>query len=226
MTVPYDAAEAARFGYGSSTAYGAHQAAQARQYASGALPLPPNVYDSLLNASSTFDRQRHRHDHRRDRQSTDRQSSVPPPTSRHSHRERDRSSSPSSRDESPGAEDPVRRAQRLLKGTFSNSTSGLGVGILGAIVGGLVAREASESATQDQGPRRRRQSSPDQDRKKLISTVLGAAVGGLGANAIGKRLEKTRDRIRDHQDAWEEKPQRSSRRRSLGEEWEERRSRR
>ncbi|KAH6848274.1 hypothetical protein B0I37DRAFT_406041 [Chaetomium sp. MPI-CAGE-AT-0009] len=37
------------------------------------------------------------------------------------------------------------KAQALLASTFTPSTSGLGVGVLGAIVGGLAAREASEA---------------------------------------------------------------------------------
>lgn len=236
MAAPYyadDAAASARHGYATDYAsadheYGAHQAAQARQYASGALP-PPNLYDPILNASSsTFDRHRHRHRHRRhNRPATNRQPSDPPPhTRQHSRRERDRSLSPSSRDDNSGAEDPVRKAQSLIKGTFSNSTSGLGVGILGAIVGGLVAREASDSTNQGKGHRNRRQSYSDQERKRLFSTVLGAAVGGFGANAIEKRIEKTRDKIADQEESWDKKSQRTSRRRSMGDDLEETRARR
>ncbi|KAK3293505.1 uncharacterized protein B0H64DRAFT_376407 [Chaetomium fimeti] len=40
---------------------------------------------------------------------------------------------------------PLHKAHSLLSNTFTPSTSGLGVGVLGAIVGGLAAREASEA---------------------------------------------------------------------------------
>jgi hypothetical protein len=33
----------------------------------------------------------------------------------------------------------------------------------------------------------------------LISTVVGAAVGGLGANAIEKRIERGRDRSKENE---------------------------
>lgn len=219
-------ADAARHGYASANnEYGAHQAAQARRYASGALP-PPNIYDPLLNASSsTFDHHRYR-ERRHDRPSTSRQQSDPPRTRHQSRRERDRSLSVSSREDSPIPGDPVGRAQSLIKGTFSNSTSGLGVGILGAIVGGLVAREASDSANQHKGYRRRRQSSYDQERKRLISTVFGAAVGAFGANAIEKRIEKSRDKSGNQEDTWDRKSHRTSRRRSMGDDPEENRAKR
>lgn len=218
MAAPYygdDAVGLGRYGYGGANynQYGARHAAQARQYASGALPyteaqLP---YNSILNASSsTVNR-----DAREVRRSRDRHRSLPPPARRRSRRDRHRSPSTSSRDEDPGNQDPVRKAHGLIKGAFSNTTSGLGVGVLGAIVGGLVAREASESATHEKGRSHRRRSYHDQERTRLLSTVLGAAVGGLGANAIEKRIEKFRDKGPNKQEDWEKKWHRDSRGRTI-----------
>lgn len=219
MANPYygdDAVGLGRYGYGGASynQYGARQAAQARQYASGALPYADaqSPYNAVLNASSST---LNRHT-REARPSRDRRRSLPPPEKRRSRRARHRSPSTSSRDDGPGNEDPVRKAHGLIKGAFSNSTSGLGVGVLGAIVGGLVAREASESATQGKGYGHRRRSYHDQERKRLLSTVLGAAVGGLGANAIEKRIEKTRDKVVDEQEAWEKKWHRDSNGRTIG----------
>lgn len=219
MATPYygdDAVGLGRYGYGGASynQYGARQAAQARQYASGALPYVDvqAPYNPVLNASSsTLNR-----DAREVRSSRDRRRSLPPVDRRRSRRARHRSPSRSSRDDGPGNEDPVRKAHGLIKGAFSNSTSGLGVGVLGAIVGGLVAREASESATQGKGHGHRRRSYQDQERKRLLSTVLGAAVGGLGANAIEKRIEKARDSLVDKEEAWEKKWHRDSKGRTIG----------
>lgn len=219
MANPYygdDAVGLGRYGYGGASynQYGARQAAQARQYASGALPYADvsAPYNPVLNASSsTLNRDAHEL-----RSSRDRRRSLPPPGRRRSRRARHRSPSTSSRDDGPGNGDPVRKAHGLIKGAFSNSTSGLGVGVLGAIVGGLVAREASGSATQGKGHGHGRRSYHDQERKRLLSTVLGAAVGGLGANAIEKRIETNRDKLVDKEEAWEKKWHRDSKSRTIG----------
>lgn len=208
MATPYnrdDAVGSGRYGYGGASynQYGARQAAQARQYASGALPYAEaqSPYESAFNASSSkLDR-----NVRQLRHSRDRHRPVSPPARRQSRRHRHRSPSTSLQDDDPDNEDPVRKAHCLIKGTFSNSTSALGIGVLGAIVGGLVAHEASESATQGNGHGHRRRSYQDQERTRLFSTVLGAAVGGLGANAIEKRIEKSRDKVSDKQEVWGEK---------------------
>ncbi|KAK3371187.1 hypothetical protein B0T24DRAFT_595029 [Lasiosphaeria ovina] len=96
---------------------------------------------------------------------------------------------------------PLGKARHVLEHTFSQSTSGLGVGVLGAIVGGLAAREVSERGHRNGG-------SGSKDSSKgvaLISTIVGAAVGGLGANAIEKRLERSHSKTNREQDAWERK---------------------
>lgn len=219
MAAPYygdDAAALGRYGHGgaSYTEYGARQAAQARQYASGAWPYPgaQSPYNKVLDESfSTLHR-----DTREGRRSRGRHRSLPPPARRPSRRDRDRSASTSSRDDEPGSEDPLRKAHGLIKGTFSNSTSGLGVGVLGAIVGGLIACEASEAATQGRGHGHRRRNYHDQERTRLLSTVLGAAVGGFGANAIEKRIENSRDKVAGKEEAWEKKWHRDSRGRTIG----------
>lgn len=99
----------------------------------------------------------------------------------------------------------------MIKDAFSDSTSGLGIGVLGAIVGGLIASEASEAVAKGNGPGSHHRSYHGQGRSKLLSTVLGAAVGGFGANALEKRIEKSRDKIAVKEDAWEKKRHRNSR---------------
>jgi outer membrane lipoprotein SlyB len=74
--------------------------------------------------------------------------------------------------------------------------------VLGAIVGGLAAREASEAVSNSHhggghhhhhghGHEKR------DDKGALLSTIVGAAVGGLGANAIEKKLEDRRSASRE-----------------------------
>ncbi|EOO04313.1 hypothetical protein UCRPA7_153 [Phaeoacremonium minimum UCRPA7] len=94
---------------------------------------------------------------------------------------------------SSGSEDerdrsPLAKARHVLKDTFSQSNSGLGVGVLGAIVGGIAAREASEATLRARG----KSHSGEHDKSTLVSTIIGAAVGGLGANALEKRLESAK----------------------------------
>lgn len=74
------------------------------------------------------------------------------------------------------------------------------MGVLGAIVGGLAAREASEAAA-----KKGHHGSGKETKGQLISTIVGAAVGGLGANAIEKRLEMSRKKTNKEQEAWEKK---------------------
>lgn len=211
MATPYgaygDAAAAARYGHGYAAAnynnYGARQATQARQYAAGAMPYdrpesllypPPNVSSASLRPEGS-----------EVRPSRGRPRSLPPAARRPSRRHQERSPSITSRE----SEDPVRKAHGIFKGTFSKSTSGLGVGVLGAIVGGLVAREASEATTRPKSHGRRR-SYHEQERARLLSTVLGAAVGGFGANAIEKRIELAREKNAEKEEAWEKKWHRDS----------------
>ncbi|KAK3387724.1 hypothetical protein B0H63DRAFT_164409 [Podospora didyma] len=157
----------------------------------------------------------------RDRDSR-RPRSVPPPDSALlvPHRGRRDSYSNSSVDEDHDdekdrdrrrANSPMSKARHVLQTTFSQSTSGLGVGVLGAVIGGLAAREASEKARQSQQGHHGRgggsssSHSKKDDHAALISTILGAAVGGLGANAIEKRVEKSRKKTKGEQVDWEKR---------------------
>ncbi len=106
---------------------------------------------------------------------------------------------------------PLGKVKHVADKTFSTSTSGIGASVLGAIVGGFAAHEASEAATRARDKRggrdHRHQGSKDHQRAKLISTIVGAAVGGLGANAIEKRIEhRRRDSDRDRDRDREHKP--------------------
>lgn len=81
---------------------------------------------------------------------------------------------------SSGSEDerdrsPLAKARHALKDTFSQSNSGLGVGVLGAIVGGIAAREASEATLRARG----KSHSGDHDKSTLVSTLIGAAVSPI-----------------------------------------------
>ncbi|ROT34950.1 hypothetical protein SODALDRAFT_353392 [Sodiomyces alkalinus F11] len=138
---------------------------------------------------------------------------------------------------------PIDKARDAADRTFSQTPSGLGVGLLGAVVGGLAAREVNDTArarrhrtaSSPPPPRRRSPYSPrspyssssgsspvrhrhpgrggnhhrndDEDERtsRLVSTVVGALVGGLGANALERRFENARERHRAQQGAWERK---------------------
>lgn len=134
--------------------------------------------------------------------------SVPPPGSgtllprpRNTRRRDSYPSEPDSDSESHRPHSPLAKARHVLEQSFTSSTSGLGVGVLGAIVGGLAAREASEAAGKKGGSHHH-----SKDNKgALISTIVGAAVGGLGANAIEKRLELSRRKTKTEQEMWEKK---------------------
>ncbi|KAF3070835.1 hypothetical protein GL218_00649 [Daldinia childiae] len=98
---------------------------------------------------------------------------------------------------------PVDKARNFVDNNFSNSTAGLGIGVLGALVGGLAAREAVDATHKNNG--HHHHETPEQKRKQLIGTMVGAAVGALGANAVEKRLEVRRERDRLEQEEWERK---------------------
>ncbi|KAJ4404240.1 hypothetical protein N0V85_004924 [Neurospora sp. IMI 360204] len=107
-----------------------------------------------------------------------------------------RSPSRSTRSHSRRSPSPLRNKAKDL---FSPSTAALGVGVLGAIVGGLAAREATEHAAGHRhksdkshgGHSSRSRKEEERERKAaLISTIVGAAVGGLGANVIEKKFEE------------------------------------
>jgi len=96
------------------------------------------------------------------------------------------------------------RARGIVHDNFSHSAAGIGAGILGAVVGGIVANKASEAAFKHRhktSGRGRRHS--DEAAPRMVSTILGAVAGGLGANAIANRVEDSRDKGRHRQLAWE-----------------------
>ncbi|KAL8365814.1 hypothetical protein RB595_004541 [Gaeumannomyces hyphopodioides] len=102
---------------------------------------------------------------------------------------------------SRGRDGPVEKAEKAVKNSFTSSNSGLGIGILGAIVGGLAARHASDSAPKHRHPSGSGHHSSgsgssdrERDQRMLMSTLVGAAVGGLGANALERRLEINREK--------------------------------
>lgn len=107
------------------------------------------------------------------------------------------------RDRSPS---PLGKARKVVENNFSNSTTGIGAGLLGAVVGGFAARQASDAASRHRRKShsgRPRSGGGDDDRTRVISTLLGAVAGGLGANAIANRVEGNRERGKDRQHAWE-----------------------
>lgn len=112
------------------------------------------------------------------------------------------------------SEDPLSKARGVVEDNFTRSTAGIGASLLGAVAGGWAARQAGEQLARrrraNQSPdsaRRRRRSDADKDDDKirLASTLIGAAIGGLGANALANRFEDSRERTREHQDAWEDR---------------------
>ncbi|KAK7747023.1 hypothetical protein SLS62_009280 [Diatrype stigma] len=87
----------------------------------------------------------------------------------------------------------------FLGNKFTDTPAGLGVGVLGALVGGLAAKEAS-NATSRHG-KKHRSGDPDHRRNQMISTAVGAVVGALGANAFEKRLEDNRGKEKEQRAA-------------------------
>ncbi|KAJ3943887.1 uncharacterized protein N0V96_006820 [Colletotrichum fioriniae] len=107
--------------------------------------------------------------------------------------------------------DPIGKARHAVDHTFTQSSSGIGVGLLGAVVGGLAAREVSDATVRSRTRKEmengtyRPRSPREAEKARVISTVVGALVGGLGANAIERRFEVARERDREQQLAWERK---------------------
>lgn len=62
-----------------------------------------------------------------------------------------------------------------LDDTFDKSTRGIGVGIAGAVVGGLIARQVGDK------------------RHSKRDMVIGAVIGGLGANAAEQKYRDWSD---------------------------------
>ncbi|KAK1998873.1 hypothetical protein LX36DRAFT_633582 [Colletotrichum falcatum] len=106
---------------------------------------------------------------------------------------------------------PIGKARHAIDNTFTQSSSGIGVGLLGAVIGGLAAREVSDAAVRTRNRKEmehgtyRPRSPHEIEKARVITTVVGALVGGLGANALEKRFEVARQRDREQQEAWERK---------------------
>ncbi|KAI1099753.1 hypothetical protein F4804DRAFT_321047 [Jackrogersella minutella] len=107
-----------------------------------------------------------------------------------------------SEDSEGRARTPIEKTRNFVDNTFTDSTAGLGIGVLGALVGGLAVREAVDATTKHNS---HHQDDADRKRNQLIGTVVGAAVGALGANAVEKRLEVHRERDKIKQERWERK---------------------
>ncbi|ATY67291.1 hypothetical protein A9K55_000125 [Cordyceps militaris] len=130
----------------------------------------------------------------------------------HSRRSRSRSNydgddddSESRRDRRRGSPSPVSRARHAVEDNFSNSSAGIGAGILGAVIGGFAANKATEAAYNRAGKGgHQRRHSDDNAVPKAVSTLLGAVAGGLGANAFAHHVEGEREKRRER-----ERPHRS-----------------
>ncbi|KAI1095159.1 hypothetical protein F5B19DRAFT_442105 [Rostrohypoxylon terebratum] len=99
------------------------------------------------------------------------------------------------------ARTPIEKTRNFVDNTFSDTTAGLSIGVLGALVGGLAAREAVDATSKYNS----HNDDADHSRNQLIGTVVGAAVGALGANAVEKRLEVHREKEKIKQEKWERK---------------------
>lgn len=117
-----------------------------------------------------------------------RASSRSPPSRYTERRERRIERSPSRSSSRSCSRSAVTKAKDKAKDTFTDSSTGLGVGVLGAILGGLAASSAADATA------RSRSTAREHQKARLISTVVGAAVGGLGANAFEKRRTDARER--------------------------------
>ncbi|KAI1366359.1 hypothetical protein F5Y08DRAFT_136535 [Xylaria arbuscula] len=134
--------------------------------------------------------------------------SLAPPTDSPRDRTRERKHDDDGDSDDGRVRSPVDKAKRLLEDTFTDSTTGLGVGVLGALVGGLAAREAVDlTSNREKAHKGGAHSVDDAEHKRnqLIGTVVGAAVGALGANAVEKRIEVRRARDEIEQKRWERK---------------------
>ncbi|RYP60874.1 hypothetical protein DL770_009908 [Monosporascus sp. CRB-9-2] len=123
----------------------------------------------------------------------------PPPSSRELTRERWRHARAGDDDDDDRSDvetprTPLVKTRGIIGDTFTDSAGGLGVSILGALVGGIAAKEASDATSRHNSHRRR--GDPEHRRNQILSTAVGAVVGALGANAFEKRLEDNRERER------------------------------
>ncbi|RYP48016.1 hypothetical protein DL768_006007 [Monosporascus sp. mg162] len=124
----------------------------------------------------------------------------PPPSSRELTKERWRRARAGDNSDDDNKSDvetprtPLVKARGIIGDMFTDSAGGLGVSLLGAVVGGIAAKEASDATSRHNGHRRR--GDPEHRRNQILSTAVGAVVGALGANAFEKRLEDNRERER------------------------------
>ncbi|KAK4207605.1 hypothetical protein QBC37DRAFT_433205 [Rhypophila decipiens] len=149
-------------------------------------------HDREDRESSYHGRDRDRHQDRTSRPKTVREAKG-----RHRDRYYDSGSSSSSDDERKGnkptiarSRTPMSKARQAISSTFSDSTTGLATGVIGAVLGGLAAREASEKVLTNKGGHGH--GHHHSGKEALLSTIAGAAVGALGANVIEKRIESSR----------------------------------
>lgn len=105
------------------------------------------------------------------------------------------------------SESPMSKARNAMQDNFTNSTAGIGASLIGAIAGGYAGRVASGHVSDKKkgGGRRRRSDADKDERIRLGATILGAALGGLGANALTNRFEDSKERTRGKQAAWEDR---------------------
>ncbi|KAI9898134.1 hypothetical protein N3K66_006494 [Trichothecium roseum] len=109
------------------------------------------------------------------------------------------------------SESPITRARSTVQDNLTNSTAGIGASLLGAVVGGFAAREASSAARRHRdksarGNGGRRYSDKEQEndnRIAMLSTLVGAVAGGLGANVLTNKFEDGRAKSKDTQREWE-----------------------
>ncbi|KAB5585766.1 hypothetical protein GE09DRAFT_1234428 [Coniochaeta sp. 2T2.1] len=169
-------------------------------------PPPPRNTNNSLQVPYSPTRPRSQPPFSRDRdRSRDRSRDRRGDRDRRDRRDKDKDRDTDSDDDRPKS--PLGKAKHIMSHTFSDSNSGLGVGVMGAIIGGLAAREATEAAGRKGkgGGGHSRRASNANDGAALLSTIVGAAVGGLGANALEKRIEKSRSKTKDEQGKWEKK---------------------
>ena len=107
------------------------------------------------------------------------------------------------RDSDDRPHSPLDKVKHIADKNFTNTPTGIGASLLGAVVGGLVAREASAAAQRHKHTNK--PPSPTENRTRLASTIVGALAGGLGANAIANRVEDGRHKDKETQRAWEQK---------------------
>ena len=101
------------------------------------------------------------------------------------------------------------KARGLIQDNFTHTSAGIGAGLLGAVVGGLVAREASNAANRHRSSKGGYQRSNSDETTRMVSTVLGAVAGGIGANVLAHKVEEGRHRKREKGQEFDQRRDRS-----------------